>query len=313
MMNRAFGRLLVILVLALCSCSHKDIMCPGGELRQINVCFEWDKAPGASPEGMSLYFFPAGKSGRIWRFDIAGDKGGPVELPTGSYRLVTFNNDLPGITIDGTDSFGSISAYARGKTPAGVFNSTGMLYGTVVSSIEVTPCGIEYITENGSVKECRKSVLRCYPDSLSAKYTVHIKNVNTPEMLRSASVRLKGVASDINLSTAESSDAASTVSFQLEKSDKAPRLSGRGYAFPSDYGAKHTLTVALTRVDGKTFARDFDVTDQIMNSPSRHNVLLVIDSIDVPVDDTPEDDVGGIDVDVDGWNAIETDIIATLP
>lgn len=52
-----------------------------------------------------------------------------------------------------------------------------------------------------------------------------------------------------------------------------------------------------------------------MNSPSKHNVIIMIDNISIPDGEpsSPDDEIGGIDVGVDGWSNIEIDIGVTLP
>lgn len=56
-MTKYFRYIAIILFLAATSCSHKEIICPASENRQITVLFDWDHASGAAPEGMTLYFF----------------------------------------------------------------------------------------------------------------------------------------------------------------------------------------------------------------------------------------------------------------
>lgn len=71
----------------------------------------------------------------------------------------------------------------------------------------------------------------------------------------------------------------------------------------------------VTRIDGKSFVHDFDVTEQVMNSIPSKNVIILINGIEIPTGDIPDnpgEDVGNIDVGVDGWTIIEIDIESTI-
>ncbi len=308
--------LITLISLWLSSCSHKEILCPGTEVRQVNICFDWDRAPDASPEGMTLYFFPTFQGGMIWKFDIAGSQGGPIELPTGTYRMIAYNNDLPGVTVTDTDSYDHMTANARTIAAEKNCTSTGMLYGAVIDRIEVTPCGVSYTTAQGSIKECPRSLIHCAPDSLSTLYTVTITNVNGIERVKSASALLNGVASSLVFNHSTPLDYPATLQFPLDckYASSQLRASACAFASPPDSETPYRLTLVVTRTDGKSFSRDFDVSQQVMNSFSPRNVIITIDGIDIPSGDItpPDHDVGGIEVDVDGWNTIEVDIESTV-
>lgn len=314
-MTKYFRYIAIILFLAATACSHKEIICPASENRQITVLFDWDHAAGAAPEGMTLYFFPTGSREQIWRYDIPGPGGGPVELPTGNYRMVAFNSDLPGIEISGKDSYSHISANARHTSSGDYIASTGMLYGATVSRLEVTPCSVKYSDGTRGVKECGQSVVRCHPDSLAAVFSVIFKNVSGLERVVSATAILHGMASGIEIAerVPESHGASlpSRLSFNTASREMTSVATG---FYPAD--AKDiTLQLIVACRDGKTYSRNFDITEQIMNSPSKHNVIIMIDNISIPDGEpsSPDDEIGGIDVGVDGWSNIEIDIGVTLP
>ncbi len=314
-MKKYFRYIAIILFLAATSCSHKEIICPASENRQITVLFDWDHASGAAPEGMTLYFFPAGSREQIWRYDISGPNGGPVELPTGSYRMVAFNSDLPGIEISGKDSYSHISANARRASSGDYIASTGMLYGTTVSQLEVTPCGVRYSDSNGTVKECGQSIVRCHPDSLATAFTLLFKSVSGLERVASATAILHGMAPGIKIADRVPEGNGASLPSQLAFNTAGHEMtSGATGFYPAD--AKGiTLQLIVTCNDGKTYSHNFDITEQIMNSPSKHNVIIMIDNISIPDGEpsSPDDEIGGIDVGVDGWSNIEIDIGVTLP
>ena len=281
-MTRPIGTVLAAIVLSgatLLSCSHKDIECPGSEMRGIDVRFDWTKAPEASPEGMTLMFYPLGSYEKVWRFDIAGAEGGAVEIPTGTYRMIAFNNDDGAVRISDTQSYENMTASAR-NIDEGVFSSTGMLYRAEVEYLEVTPCGVEYITAEGSRKDCRKSIVRALPDSVCTVY---------------------------DTMTSETHDNSLYAPFGISVSDSLMNASADAFT-PTSPGGRYMLTLVVTRTDGKSFSKSFDVTGQVVNSSSPRHVLIEIEGLEIPENDTPGSDVGDIDVIVDGWTTIEIDL-----
>lgn len=292
------------------SCGHKEIVCPADSVSTIDVKFVWDKAPGAEVDGMTLYFYPVSDWTRMWRFDIAGHEGGKVELPAGRYRLIAVNNDLPGIEFTGTDTFNGLTARARMADGTSATRPSGMLYGAVIDNLEVTLCGVEYTLEDGSCKECPKSLVRCYPDSMATVYTAVLRDIKGMDRVRSASARLDGVASSVTVRSGTTGDGTCTIPIQLSQTAEGGaelRGSSSGLGTPAGVPG-FTLTIAVTRTDGKSFSKSFDVTDQVIHSPWTRNVHIYIDGLEIPEGtppDPPDDDDVGIIVDVDGWHVID--------
>lgn len=303
--------LLLVAASLLLSCDHKEIVCPYGEQARIEVLYNWEKAPDASPRGMALYFYPRWEGGKIWRFDLPGRDGGPVEIPCGSYSLVTCNNDRPGVRFTETGSASTIAAQApvTGKGP--VLGSTGMLYSATVAEIDVTPCGVSYRTPQGVVKDCPYGVIRCAPDSLATLYTVVIRNIKGLELARDASVALNGVGSSITLAGGQAAGVPSALAFGLDRVGAGPELRGSACGFAPGNPQSYSLRVTVSRKDGTTIARDFPATQLKVNTLSRHNVIIVTEGLDIPGGDIPADP-GGIEVGVEGWTVIETDISSDL-
>jgi len=291
----------------LSSCDHKEIVCPYGETARIEVLYDWENAPEASPQGMTLYFFPQWEGGKIWRFDLAGHEGGPIELPCGRYSLVTCSNDSPGVSFSSAGSFYSMAADAplSGSGPA--LLSTGMLYSATIAEIDVTPCGVSYLTPQGTVKDCSHGLVRCYPDSLATLYTVIVKDVKGLDFAREATAYISGVGNRIAIAEELTDGVPSVLLLGLDNTGGNSELTGRGCGFAPDGIGPYSLRVTVKRKDGTTIARDFPESRLEVNSLSRHNVIIMTEGIDIPGGDIPADP-GGIEVGVDGWTVIETDI-----
>lgn len=296
------------------SCGHKEIVCPAPE--EINIVFEWDNAPHADIAGMALLFYPLDGNERIWRFDIAGKEGGQIKLPSGTYELISCNNDLPGIILGNTESPSTLSASARcmeTDKETGVYASSGMLYCGEISRLEVTPCGIRYTTANGTIKECSRRIMRCKPDSVATVYTVEFTHVDGIERIRSAVVELEGVRSSILLETDRSSDIPATLAIEMDTDSGNGTICGSGCAFAPNHilAAKYLVKLQILLTNGKTVAREIDIKPENLNIITPHNVLITIDGIVIPEGD-PSGDIGGIGAIVDGWEVIKIDLGPTI-
>lgn len=301
------------LMVAVTSCSHKQIECPALSTG-IEIRFEWDNARNADVDGMTLFFYPLDSHSRIWRFDIAGRDGGRVELPVGSYTMIACNNDLPGAAIEGTQSASVIHSSPTRRLEDGAYASTGMLYGGVVSRIDVTACGVRYTTPDGLAKNCGKGLVRCRPDSLSTQYTVAFRNVKGLESVRSVSVLVGPVASEIFLESGLSGDLDSKLYLPMTIDVLQNKLVGSGCAFGTADSATSARSLSLTveKADGKIVSANIEISPDNLNIMSPHNVSISIDGLVIPSGGHSSGDVGGIDADVDGWSVVEIDLDSTI-
>ena len=297
----------------LTACSHKEIMCPGNDPHPAEVRFMWDNAPGASVNGMTTYFYPLSQSSRIWRFDIAGSEGGPIELPLGHYRLIAINNDLPGITLSSTDNADNLCAEARRAGSGNLLSPTGMLYCARVPEVELTLCGVSYRLPDMSVKDCPYGLIRCYPDSVTTLYDLNIHHLTGTGNMRSIQARINGVARSIKLASGRLSDSIGSVSCPITPyASSATRFTGSTTAMGiPDSNASPYLTFNVTRTDGSVITKSVGIAALIASQRHRHHIIISIDSLNIPEGSVPppsDDDDVGIDVGVDGWNVIEIDI-----
>lgn len=289
-------------------CRHKGLVYPG-TMQVVDVCFVWDNAPAADPEGMTVYFYPRSAGGKIWRYDIAGRDGGPVELPAGLYSMLAVNSDLPGVTFTGTESLESFTARARQTVGSDtIVSPTGMLYGGTTLEVEVGA-------------EASNRVV-CLPDSLGVIYNINVASITGAQRLRSATVTLAGIATAVNVATDRPDDRrCCTVTPLTAAAPLTPAASGdsvkcpytsttSGFGTPGGGAAHFAVTVTASLTSGKTYMRSFDVTDQVVNCMHPRNVNIYIGDIELPDGEGSGDDEDvGISVGVDGWH----EIIINLP
>lgn len=294
---------------------HKEIVCGEDVMRTITVLFNWENAPEASPEGMTLYFFPTKSSGRIWRFDIAGPKGGEVEIPSGSYRLLAFNNDARPVNFTFTSAFDTFSATtsaAAGSTAElPTIKMPEPLYAGTVNDLEITLCGVRYTPYNATtVKECGKSLVRCSPSPRTCKYNVIVEDIENFDRVTGATAAVTGMAESVTLASDMLKEPSVAIPFKMSATGNNT-LEGKLLTFGALDSSAQTLLITATLADGTTIRASHDVSDQILNSPDRRNVTIIVKGLKIPPPEKPDDPVGGdgnLDVDVAGWTVIEIDL-----
>lgn len=299
-----------LLLLQACQ-PHKEIECTEGMMRRITVRFDWDNAPEAKPQGMSVYFFPLNGDRRIWSFDIAGTRGGEIELPVGTYRMLAFNNDTHNIDFTHTSDFNSFEAVthsiASSAQPAAkdLHSMPEALYVGVVENLQVTICGVSYTdSKKGKNIECGKSIVTCHPASRVCHYTVIIKDIKNRERIKNISGELSGLGTGILLAGGEIEPPPVSIPFPMavEGSSTAGTLLGFGTVPRTE----NTLTLNISLNDGTSMVASCNVTRQVLNSPDPMNVMIIINNLEIPDGGTPQPPIGDgdIEVGIDGWTVV---------
>lgn len=290
------------------SCQQKDLIYPE-EMCILNVKFVWDKARGASTEGMTLLFYPHDSQGEFWRYEIAGVKGGAVEIPQGKYTMIAVNNDVSDINlIDWPFSSASLTAMEQRYSQTYV-SSVGMVYEGQVKDMEIGPAKVSYLSEDSERVENSPPLVYCYPDSIATIYNFVIADVENIQRARSVAGVLTGCAQGVLLAseTPITHDVSTLFGMEVE-SDKS-RITGHTCGFPASLQTAHyLLSLRVGYRTGKVYEKVFDVTPQIANQSQYHNVYIHINGLSLPEDPGGNPDDVGMKVDVDGWNVIEVDL-----
>ena len=266
-------------------------------MMRVTVDFDWLHAEGAEPEDMTVLFFPADVDGRSWRFDIPGRDGGDVELFPGLYRVIAYNNDLPGVLMANTDSYDTCEATVR-MTNDTLSQPTGMLYGANLSYVPV-----------GS-NHGHPQAITLTPDSLATVYHIRMDSVSGTHRIKTARAVINGIASSVCLQLQRNSETTCCVSTTLQILPLARstlEAVATGFGNPSVPNPRITLDVVVT-TSHATYKKSFDVTDQVMNSSNPRDVNIYIQGMVIPeadLPDNPDENDVGISVGVDGWQVIE--------
>lgn len=263
----------------------------------VKVEFDWENAPHADPEGMTLFFFPADRNSLSWRFDISNRDGGDIELLSGVYNVLAFNNDLPGLEFLNTENYDLFTATSRVVADS-LSSPTGILYAATLSNVALFPTGEH------------PRIVRLQPTLLSTTYHICIDSVSGSQRIKTATAIIKGLAKSVNLQSEHNSKESCCLLAPLHISNENREqleTVTTGFGNPEIPNPKITLDIIVTTSHAK-YSKSFDVTDQVMNSKHTKDVYININGIDIPESDIPAEPDGndiGISVGVDGWQLIE--------
>ena len=131
--------------IALAGCEHKELCYDHYHTAQLDVVFDWNYAPDAEKNNevsdMCLWFYPIDEEGNragdpIYR-ELAGMKGGKIDIPIGSYCILYYNSDYEAVQFRGTERFLTHECYTR---EGGIFET---ISGNVSSYGAPRPSGTE--------------------------------------------------------------------------------------------------------------------------------------------------------------------------
>lgn len=323
--------------LLLIGCHQKELVYPASTMIKISVEFDWAYAPEATPDGMSLVFFPQGVDGTVWRYELPGRDGGDIEIPAGSYRMLAFNNDTKYIMYSGTSHFGSYNAYTEETVPVewpgpvkdscpGLlscksYHSPDHLYcGTVedvsveLCSVSYRPCRPGYDSGETEIKQCGRHILKCFPAPRTSNYTCVLRDVSNIESMRRGYFVLSGLSPSELIAYDILSPTEGEYMFLATRS--GADITGKSVAFGSSaaVSARQYLYVIAVLADGRVVSYSCDVSDQVVNSPDKRNVIIIVDGIELPYvkPDTPDNPDTSFDVAVDDWETIIINYVVTL-
>lgn len=309
----------VILLMSVSGCRHKGLDDEIEPTQRVRVEFDWSEAPEANPAGMCVHFYNA-ESGEYRCADFAGINGGEVVLPVGLYHVVTYNNDLEGVTIYGEDSFLSHGGFTR---------DANILEGMMGNSLPVTPrapgseeeratitpdmiwghsmqdINIEHVDNDIFVVTLR-------PRELVCRYSYEIRNVSNLNQVYRMGAALSGMSRALTFHNEELDYENCTLAIPADKKD-GTTVYGEFFTFGhhEENEAPHRMTLYVWMNDGRKLAYGvsrgdkFDVTSQVHNAPDKKRVHLIIDGLDLPV----EFGEGAYQPSADDWDVEEHEVV----
>ena len=325
---------------AVAGCEHKDLCYLHPHKAEVHVVFDWAYAPEAEEqqevEGMCLWFYPVdgeGKqAGEPLRYDLAGMKGGRIDLPVGRYNVLYYNNDYETVQFRNVEAFwqqecytreshplepiyGNTANYApRAKESEGetVVSTPEMMWGDNAMHLEVTQSGLGYwFVRDGETEpttitsdEMRFTLM---PHEQVCSYSYEIRNVENLGHVSQMCATLSGMAGSVFCAAEALTEENVTLPFGA-RADGASTIRGEFGTFGhhGDNDERHKLLLYVWMSDGSKWYYTFDVTEQVDNAPDRRHVHIVIDGLELP---QPIGNGSGFHPEVDDWETVEEDIV----
>lgn len=327
----------LLAVTLLTACEHKELCYDHSHTTGIDVVFDWTYAPDAEAnaevEGMCLYFYPIdGRNTDPIYVSLAGMKGGRVEIPTGRYHVLYYNNDYKQVLFRGTEQFFTHECYTRDadlfEPIAGVRSSSSvpraegtenertvltpeMMWGGNATDVNITESRIEYrFTPDGETEETvvandEKRFL-LMPREQVCTYTYEILNVENLKYVTQLSASISGMSGSVFCAEERLTEECVTLPLEA-KSDGVSTITGEFHTFGhyEPNTERHILTLYVWYEDGSKYYYTNDVTDQVNNAADKRNVHIVIDGLKLP---KPIVNGGGLQPDVDEWETVDVPI-----
>ncbi len=321
-------RLLVscVITVMMWGCRQKELVYPASTMIKVSVAFDWTYAPEASVDGMTVIFFPVGQEGSIWRYELSGQDGGDIEIPAGSYRMLAFNNDTKYILYNGIsqpdtynaytaattltwpqeaiESYPELEDYKGYRSPDALYCGSAEGVGVSLCSVSYRPCRPDGSSED--IKECNRHIIRCYPAPRTSTYTCIMRNVTNAESMRRGYCLLTGLSPSELIADDVLSESEGAYTFIAGR--KNTDISGKTVAFgrSASESARQYLYLVTVLADGSVASYRYDVSDQVVNSPDKRNVKIIIDGLELPdvKPIVPDDPTTDFDVAVNDWETI---------
>lgn len=317
------GILYIICALAnfiLSSCEHKDLCYDHPHTATIKVAFDWTNAPNANPDGMCMFFYPLKEEeGKMQRFDFRGKNGGEINIQTGKYRVICYNNDTEAMFFRGMEHFDTHEGFTR---EGSIFESVHRSAATKAPQakdmedecVMICPdilygcCAFETeIAESANTEK----IMTLQPHELVCTYTYEIRNVKNLKHATQMCGSLSSMAPSLFFSTEDLGTECVTIPFEAH-SDGISTITGKFYTFGHnpENTTEHRMLLYIWMDDGNKYyygssSEKFNVTKQIHTASDKRDIHIIIDGLDLP---QPIEDGSGFNPSVDDWQNVEQDI-----
>ena len=314
---RIFSLMLFLLILT--ACEHKELRYVTSSFRSLRVEFNWERYEDfQKPEGMRVIFYPKDGTSEPWIFDFPNGEGRQIELPENEYRVICYNYDTSGISWEPPNSFMEYLAKTRSVlAPDSVKACTtpSWLCGDHIDwvSLENIPAGTE-------------KVITLYPVRMVSRYTYEVNGIQNLERVVDIRASLSGMSGSLLMAEDRLPDGVSENLF-FGGEISGHQIKGGFYTFGycQDIASPQVFKLYLKCRNGTVIVVEQDVSAQVHSVPVRGHLgdvhLIINFRFDVPEIKTDGGSGGGgnggnnssggagFDVGVDDWADVNEDII----
>lgn len=306
-------------ILALASCQHKELCYDHSHVINVDITFDWTKAPDAQAESMSLYLFSE-EGTDPQRYEFVGKEGGTIRVVPGVYHAICLNSDTEEIAHRNTDHFSTYTLTTEATNLLAGMSSLGLVSssaprvkGTEDQSVKAP--SEKLWTDQMTLVEFTEQTTEftMAPKATYRHVILEILNVENLQYAASVSGALSGLADGYMIGLGELSKGLATVPFPLIINKDENKVTGDFYTFghcPAEMNT-HIFTIYVIMRDGSKWYYTCDVTDKMHNADN-HIIRITIDTLPIPQpqpDDPSEGGGGGgFMPTVDDWNTINIGI-----
>ncbi len=302
-------------------CTQKDLNndAPTTIAENVEVIFDWRKAPDKKASTMLLYLYP--ENHKLMNYWFKNVDGGPIKSYGGKHTAICHTNDdtyahhlrnqhahneFEIYTDNSTMLIGQgISTRslprAEGTEDEPLRNTPTMIYGAQDSELDIKVTSFA-------------QTITLYPEELVCHYTIEFVDV---ENLKNADLRIDGTISSLAggyyPGRMSATSEAVSYTFTLAADEQLTSLRSDFLTFGLPVGEqrphKVCLYIAMKNRNGNFYT--FDVSDQVNNAPDPRNVNIKIYGLklpEVPDDPTPPPVQGGVSVEINTWDIIHFDL-----
>lgn len=320
---------ILCLVALLCSCDHKELEYGGSA--DVTVQFDWTKYPLASPASMAMMVYSDDSQPVLISFD--NQYGGSFVVPTGTYQLLSYNDDSPELFTRG-DKFESFQIYPQHISLSNfspMFAKTRNVPRAPETDDQpvITEPDVLWSSARPSVvliSDIENLITMPMQDAIKT-YHFTITNVENLQYASELAGTISGMSEAWIPAVSHGSDVECIIPFNLE-SDGQSTITGSVRTFghcPHNTGAEgdpfndHKLVVYVQMTDGNKYYYTFDITNSIhitdpggIHSSTTDPDTPLSTDVDIHLDDVPLpkplNNGAGIHPEVTEWQEIAVDI-----
>lgn len=302
-----------VILLMTAACTHKELCYDHTHTRNINVEFDWSKAPDAQPKSMSLYLFPEG-GGRPYRHEFTSKKGGTIRVVAGRYKAICLNSDTRNIIVQNESYYDQFCISSKN-----IYTVTGLTATKTDVNTLPTVKGADEERWVHSPDEVwsdmmdeiliseHDQTITLQPEIHIRKCNVSIDNAENLQWISGISASLTGLAGGYHPSLKMESSELVTIPFDTHFDPKSQTINGQFTFFGHcpDKEVRHNLVIYAILADGSQWYYTYDVTQHIHDAEDPYSIYITLDGLPLP---KPVANGGGFKPTVGEWKQIEINI-----
>ncbi|MFI3317940.1 MAG: DUF5119 domain-containing protein [Rikenellaceae bacterium] len=301
--------LITLSLTAMLSCEHKSL-CYEDHGGNLFVDFDWSESHTRSEalaEGMRLYFYPESGGEPIVN-NLSADGQG-VDIPVGSYYVVSFNNDTQSHLWRGAESLASLECYTREADiieNSSVASPSPPVDGESVRLAPETMWSVrEYYLQVGEGSD----TLILQPQVATSYVSFELVGVENTEYITMAYGALSGVAASHFVASGASSTESATIAMAASVDDSGAVVGECVHFGCLDVAGDGYLFTIYLYSSGGGFSASFDVSDEFAKAADPTDVHLVLESDLVITQSSDSADGGGFSPGVSDWESSSGSIV----